>query len=257
MLEYKLGDCIMIFSKLDQDSRILGGNVFKFEIELPNRFIELEDLSIMASIINATCVRQKIKVLTCRINPDFYKQLFLQFNNFVFIESILSPRRSLESIDEVILDIQSEVIFRKCRTTEIMIVEEMAKRIFVYDRFSWDKRMKHNYSGDRYEDWVKTAVQVEKYELYVAQIMEEIIGFFIVENVKDSTIYWHLTGIDERFQGKGIGKKVWAGALRYFHSLGFTHVETSISSNNLATLNLYRHLNFHFGKLSYTFHRIN
>ena len=257
MYEYKIGDCIMIFSKLDQDSRILGGNVYKFDVELPARIIELGDLCTISSFINATCLRHNIEVLTCRINPNFYKQYFLHYNNFVFIESILSPRRSLDSIDEGSLDFQSEVTFRKCQPAEILLIEEMAKRIFVYDRFSWDKRMNVNYSGDRYEDWVKTAVEMEHYELYVAQIMEEIVGFFIVEFVNDSTIYWHLNGIDERFQGKGIGKKVWASAMKYFKSLGYTHLETSISSNNLATINLYRHFNFHFEKLSYTFHRIN
>jgi ribosomal protein S18 acetylase RimI-like enzyme len=103
--------------------------------------------------------------------------------------------------------------------------------------------------------WVENSFFNKKYNLLKITFDNEIIGFFIVEYIKEKNVYWHLTAIDNKFQGRGLGYNVWKGMINKHQIDGYLSVETAISSNNLAALNLYSKLNFKIMKGFNTYHK--
>jgi RimJ/RimL family protein N-acetyltransferase len=81
-----------------------------------------------------------------------------------------------------------------------------------------------------------------------------LVGFFIVEQRPDRSVYWHLTAVAPKWQGKGIGMSVWRTMLLRHKAEGAPFVETTISGHNLAIINLYARLRFTFRGAQMTFH---
>jgi RimJ/RimL family protein N-acetyltransferase len=89
-----------------------------------------------------------------------------------------------------------------------------------------------------------------------AEVAGDLVGFFIVEHRPDQSVYWHLTAIAPRWQGKGIGTSLWRTMLLRHRAEGATSVETTISAHNAPAMNLYARLGFSFASAQMTFHRL-
>ncbi|EED35984.1 acetyltransferase, GNAT family [Luminiphilus syltensis NOR5-1B] len=84
-----------------------------------------------------------------------------------------------------------------------------------------------------------------------------MVGFFVVEHKRNQEIYWHLTAINPRWQGRGYGYRAWLAMLRHHQMAGYRSVTTTISAGNSRVLNLYAKLGFRFIAPEKTFHWVN
>ncbi len=90
--------------------------------------------------------------------------------------------------------------------------------------------------------------------LLKAEVEGDLVGFFILEHRPDRSVYWHLTAIAPRWQGKGMGMSLWQTMLLRHRTEGASFVETTISAHNLPIINLYARLGFSFRSAQMTFH---
>jgi RimJ/RimL family protein N-acetyltransferase len=93
-----------------------------------------------------------------------------------------------------------------------------------------------------------------RHEVLKATIAGDLVGFFIVEDRPDAGAYWHLTAIAPTWQGKGIGRRLWAAMVARHHAAGQQRIETTISAHNAPVLNIYTRLGFKFDAPRMTFH---
>ena len=121
---------------------------------------------------------------------------------------------------------------------------------------SLDWRLDPELSHRRYANWVRTSFADARHIVLKAEVGGDLVGFFIVERRSDGSVYWHLTAISPRWQGRGLGMSVWQTMLLRHRAEGATTVETTISGHNLAAINLYARLGFSFASGQMTFHRL-
>ena len=72
-------------------------------------------------------------------------------------------------------------------------IEEIAYSAFTTGRFLLDWRLPPELSKRRYATWVRNSFEAPQQTVLKAEVDGELVGFFIVENRADRSVYWHLT----------------------------------------------------------------
>jgi L-amino acid N-acyltransferase YncA len=133
-------------------------------------------------------------------------------------------------------------------------IEEVASHAFTTGRFLLDSRLPPELSDRRYATWVRNSFESAEQTVLKAEIEGDFVGFFIVEERADRSVYWHLTAVAPAWQGRGVGMSLWQTMLLRHAAAGASSVETTISGHNLAVINLYARLGFVFDNAQMTFH---
>ena len=66
--------------------------------------------------------------------------------------------------------------------------------------------------------------------------------------------FWSLVGLSPEFTGRGLGYETWNAMLQFHKGEGVYKVRTSISSHNIAVMNLYTKIGFRFSEPEITLH---
>lgn len=195
---------------------------------------------------------QEVRVTGCRLPHGLLQEsMFLEAQGFRFIEMVLHPH--LQGLAGLQIGEDSLVIL-PAREDDLTVLEVMAGRVFRHERYHVDPRLDPRLGDQRYSRWVKSSLHHPHQRLLKIQDCERLVAFFIVENREDNGVYWHLTAIATEWQGQGYGRRVWRAMLRYHQHQGLDSVTTTISARNIAVLNLYARLGFHFLPPEMTFH---
>ena len=195
--------------------------------------------------------KNKIEFISLRTEQDFMLSKILSQNNFVFIETLFKPELILKNKFKCNSQLKIEEAVEK----DMMELKKIAATSFVKDRFHFDKRFNKKVGGNRYSFWVENAFLNKNLLLLKITLNKEIIGFFILEYSQEKNVYWHLTAIKNKFQGKGLGYDIWKSFLNRHYDEGILKVQTAISSNNIPALNLYSKLSFKFSGGLNTYHK--
>ena len=196
-------------------------------------------------------INKGIEFVSIRSIQSFNSSMILSENNFTYIETLLKPFLTINRKFDCNVNITiSEVLER-----DLEEIKNIAFSSFKTDRFHFDKRFKKKIGNKRYSLWVEHSHNNKKYNLLKINLNNKIVGFFIVEYTDQKNVYWHLTAIEKKFQGRGLGYEIWKGIINKHFDDGFQSVETAISSNNLAALNLYSKLNFKILEGFNTYHK--
>jgi RimJ/RimL family protein N-acetyltransferase len=174
---------------------------------------------------------------------------WLEGKGFRFIETTLTPHINLAGS----IWSKSEVDVRPAWESDTPHLASIAETVFIDDRFSKDPKIPRAVSGIRYKRWVESTQNHPSQRLLKASYNGSVVGFFIVEELPGHC-YWHLTAIDQRFQGQGLGKMAMTTLLSQCAEAGFKRVRTRISSRNTPSLNLHASLGFRFEPLGITLH---
>ena len=119
------------------------------------------------------------------------------------------------------------------------IVNLMTSDMFYTDRIYLDPKLKSGTSCKRYQNWIMDLVHNPEAHLFVYNHKEVPIGFGLVKmNSETGIVDDLLEGVFEKYQDSGLGFMMFDIALKSYQRYGMRKLETSISSNNPAIINL-------------------
>ena len=198
------------------------------------------------------CADHDVRLVSCRLDhTQLRESMALEEAGFRFVEMVHEPHLDLG--DD--LATPSRLIAVGIAAEEALAaIEDIAYSAFSTGRFQLDWRLPPELSKRRYATWVRNSLGAPEQTVLKAELDGELVGFFIVEHRPDGTVYWHLTAVAPRWQGKGVGMSLWRTMLLRHRMEGSTAVETTISGHNAPAINLYARLGFTFGPAKMTFH---
>lgn len=230
--------------------------IFGFPVAQISR-LELGDRADPGTILrefDAWCAGQGVRLVSCRLDHTRLREsMALEDVGFRFVEMVHEPR--LDLTDRVAAP-RRMLQVGEAVEDDLAAIGEVAHAAFTTGRFLLDWRLPPELSRRRYAAWVRNSFEDPGHEVLKATVDGELVGFFIVEARPDGSVYWHLTAIAPRWQGKGMGMSLWRTMLLRHRTDGATSVSTTISGHNPPALNLYARLGFTFGAAQMTFHRL-
>ena len=195
---------------------------------------------------------QKVKLISCRLpHENILATMFLERHGFHFMEMVLHPTLSIVRSE---IERANTLCVEKVLKHEVAIIADMAERAFSFERYHVDPRIDSKAANIRYGCWIKNTIFSDKQTLVKISENHNIIGFFVIEEMPNNKVYWHLTALNPDYIGKGLGTDVWNAMIIYCEELGAKHIMTTISARNTPVLNLYSKLGFRFSPPEITLH---
>ena len=228
--------------------------IFGFPVAQISR-VELAEDAQPAELLDAFeawCVSHKVRLVSSRLDHmQLRESMALEELGFRFVETVYRPR--LDAFGSVAAP-RHDIQVAEATPADVAVIEEIAYTSFTTGRFLLDHRLPSELSKRRYSTWVRTSSESPRQTVLKAEVGGNLVGFFIVEHRPDQSVYWHLTAIAPKWQGKGMGMSLWQTMLLRHRAEGASFVETTISGHNLPIINLYARLGFSFGSAQMTFH---
>ena len=195
---------------------------------------------------------RSVDLVSCRLPQDqLVASMFLERRGFRFIEMVLHPTfRALQSLPLL----KTELRIAPVKTDELSVVASMAERSFGFERYHVDPRIDTDLANKRYGKWIHNSFHDEKQTLLKITRRNDLVGFFVIENKPDDTVYWHLTATNPEFKGQKMGTEIWKAMMVYHRDAGKQSILTTISARNTPVLNLYSKLSFRFSPPELTLH---
>ena len=198
------------------------------------------------------CLARDVRLVSCRLDHlQLRESMALEGLGFRFIEMVYRPR--FDAFDGIATP-RHDIAISQATAADVAAIEAIAASAFTTGRFLLDHRLPPELSDRRYANWVRNAFGSSDQTVLKAELGGDLVGFFIVEQSPEKSVYWHLTAVAPESQGKGIGTSLWRSMLLRHKAEGATSVETTISGHNVAVINLYARLGFSFGSAQMTFH---
>ncbi len=191
-------------------------------------------------------------LISCRLPHNALQESkLLEANGFRFIEMVLHPQIT-KTQNQTIPD--QGLIVSLAAIEDLPRIRAIAEVAFKNERFHVDPLIDPALGNKRYGQWVSNVFNNPAQMLIKIEDATDLIAFFIYEKLPGGVVYWHLTAVSPKLQGKGYGYKVWQQMIRYHYLNGAESISTTISARNIAVLNLYSKLCFQFPPPQMTFH---
>ncbi|WP_428123965.1 hypothetical protein [Dissulfurimicrobium sp.] len=198
--------------------------------------------------------------------PKQYHALIpaIQREGFYFVEQTLDPYLALQKSDVLKRFNADPMSFIPSRHRDKNLrviamdkndavlqsqVMECARGSFSDDRFHMDPNCPRELADLRFFNWARDLISDPGVMIYIAMIGEDVVGFLAQK--QDQLI---LAGFKQQFARSGLGDFLWLSTLSNMMAHGFDCVNTRISTNNTAVLNLYARLGFKFKNPASMFH---
>ena len=174
---------------------------------------------------------------------------FLHQYGFYYCGTLITPFCSTSGFKECELDAApSKLRVAPMRPNEQKELQEIYKSAFIHGRFHRDPNIPKEKANERYIQWFNQISHTGNVLTFFCE--EELAGFFAYNG---DSILLHALG--EKFRGRGLAKYFWSAACKKLFSENHHEIHSSISTDNLAILNLYVSLGFRFRDPYHCFHR--
>jgi len=192
------------------------------------------------------------RLVSCRLPHEKLREsMLLEDSGFRFVEMLYQPELDLAAA--VAID-SASLSLRIATAADLAGVQQIAGSAFGNERFHMDPRLPVELANRRYQGWAKSSLSHPSQRLFVLLDDEELVAFFVTEDLADGTCYWHLNAVAPGHQGKGYGRRAWSAMIRHAQAVGSQRVRSSIAARNHRVLNLYAGLGFSFPPPLMTFH---
>jgi len=204
------------------------------------------------SRFKAWCRANSYGLVSCRLPLQFLSEsMFLESHGFRFIETVIHPEFSgLQGLRLPDMGLSVE----PAAEPDLPELGKIAEDVFEKERFHIDPRIDSVCGDRRYSNWVFSSFKDPEQQLLKVVNKGTVIALFIIEELENNAVCWHLTAVAKPFQGRGYGGRAAMAMLRYHRSLGKKLVWTTISTRNTRVLNLCAGLGFRFISPEMTFH---
>ena len=194
----------------------------------------------------------EVRLASCRLGSDRLREsMLLESHGFRFVEMIYSPTLELPFVSA---PSQSDLTITAASPEDLPAIKDIAGTAFSTGRFLLDWRLDPALSHKRYQAWVANSFNDEGQQVLKATAGRSVVGFFILEERPDGSVYWHLTAIAPEWQKRGVGKRLWSAMALRHSAAGLRRIETTISAHNAPVMNIYAGLGFRFGAPRMTLH---
>jgi GNAT superfamily N-acetyltransferase len=180
---------------------------------------------------------------TVRVNPLASKEL-LHENGFYYCDTLIEPYCPANRFSGFA---HNSVTISQETTLEQLLA--ICHGAFSYGRFHRDFNLQCAQADIRYDNWLSKLYGADKVHglLYCG----ELAGFIAVEK---NCLALH--AVAESLRGQGLAKYLWTPVCEALFKQGFNELFSSISTANLAVLNLYVSLGFRFRNPVDLYHRL-
>lgn len=128
-------------------------------------------------------------------------------------------------------------------------VEACTRGSFSDDRFHTDPNCPDEIADTRFFNWAKDLIDDIGVTIHIVCFEDDIAGFLARDGNR-----MILAGFAKRYIGAGLGQYLWLGAMEAMLADGIDLVDTRISANNVAVMNLYVRLGYKFKNPAAIFH---
>lgn len=116
----------------------------------------------------------------------------------------------------------------------------MIETIKIEDNISlpWDLLLSADPSRKMVESYINDS------DVYIASMEGRVIGEYVLTKIDDKTTELKNIAVDERYQGKGIGKQLVMDAIKKAKEAGFKTIEVGTGNSSFSQLALYQKCGF-------------
>ena len=136
---------------------------------------------------------------------------------------------------------------------EQTLVDIAREQAFSVSRFYRDDRFPREKATEMFVIWTRRGVHDERW-FTVVERRESAIDGFVTARLTDHVGSIDLAAVAERARGRGVGRRIIAGAIAEFSSRGATRINVVTQGSNLAAQNLYLDAGFRPSSCSLWFH---
>lgn len=170
---------------------------------------------------------------TLRVEPLTDKRL-LHESGFYYCDTLIEPYCNAERLR--IAQQPDATISKEVDAEQVLAICHGA---FMHGRFHRDFNLSKAAADQRYDNWLEQLL--EAHQVYGLWWQGELAGF-IGHNGNNLVLH----ALSEKYRGKGLSKYWWSAVCSELLANGNEEVKSSISTTNLAVLNLYASLGFSF-----------
>ncbi|VBB05542.1 acyl-coa n-acyltransferase [Lucifera butyrica] len=181
---------------------------------------------------------------TIKVDPLSCKKLLHNYG-FYYCDTLIEPHCSQDQL--VKLSHDHIFITREVNRQELM---KIAHGAFSHGRFHRDFNIDRELADLRYDNWLNSLY--ESGNVWGLFLNDELAGFF---GCCKNKIVLH--ALKSEVRGKGLAKYFWSMACQQLFLDGHDEISSSISAANMAILNLYSSLGFHFRNPLDVYHKIS
>lgn len=182
---------------------------------------------------------EKYDILKAFVTPNEINSKELVQNGFVFGDRTLDVSIPLTKIDGLEKFIRLPIIETSDYKNEIL---NIAQKSFTYDRrFHLTEKCNQDFANIVLEDWVKKLDRV-----LVCLFKDAPVGFLALKGINEKALFVHLAAVDEKYRMTGAAMALYAKAILYAKSKGYSSLDGRISSQNTAVMNLYSYFGAKF-----------
>lgn len=123
-----------------------------------------------------------------------------------------------------------------------------------YSRFKLDKNFENNEFFKLYNEWILKSVtgQISDFILIIER-KSKIIAMTTLQK-KEKYMDIGLVSVDEKYRGKGYGKKIISGAILEAYKLGYSEMKVVTQEDNISACKLYERMGFEIQKIVHIYH---
>lgn len=180
---------------------------------------------------------------TVRVDPLASKQLLHEYG-FYYCDTLIEPYCALDRFSGF-----EHPSVRVSRDVALNPLLAICHRAFSHGRFHRDFNLQQTQADRRYENWLAQLHSSGK--VYGLLYGDELVGFIAVDG---NRLVLH--AITESLRGKGLAKFLWTPVCKALFEHGYDEVMSSVSTANLAAVNLYSTLGFRFRNPVDLYHHI-
>ena len=180
---------------------------------------------------------------TLKVDPLAEKRLLNDYG-FYYCDTLIEPHCYAERLRQS--HHQDIGISKLVDFNQVMLICNGA---FKYGRFHRDFNLPKAAADLRYENWLKQLLEAQ--QVY-GLLWQGALAGFIGHHANNLVLH----AVAEKYRGKGLSKYWWSAVCTELFSTGHSEVKSSISTANLAVLNLYASLGFSFKNPLDVYHRI-
>lgn len=199
------------------------------------------------------CAANRVVLASCRLPHESLDSCgFLEGQGFRFIE--LNYRPQVEDLLSIDVGGSDDVEVAEADECDADSIAAIAGEIFRAGRFHVDPLIDPAIGDLRYRRWITNAFCNPAQRVWRCREAGRITAFFVVESPAPDQRFWSLVGMAPGLAGRGLAARIWRAMLHKHREEGARKVSTSISSHNVAVLNLYVKLGFRFPSPEITLH---
>lgn len=163
-------------------------------------------------------------------------------NGFVRIETQLHLQATREDVKPNLEKYKR--FFRKTVAEEIKnpedfayVKKEISRGVFFTDRVALDPEFGVEIANRRYTNWIEDELQ-RGGKLYCISENDNKLGFSL-QRYDGNSVFALLAGLFKKYQGRGLGGKIYLTKLARDYSEGYEKFYTAVSSNNISVLKIH------------------